>query len=425
MVSTTDPKVISQLFKAVEQSNCPQLLELIVSNHCDPRSICNDKEESLLDIASQKSDLQMIRLLVEVYKCNPSTRNTFDLCPTDYAHLAGRVDAVLYFKTYDLSKATQGGNIPLIRLVCAASQFKDSVGNLKPILFSDAYYIICKHLGAVPFESLCPFTDIDTTLKFACDTGNVDIARLVLDELANGMFFNSLDSLPSDQKTVISTILIEGAYRFGHNRLADYLIHNKGLSILYHSSEKCLNIPLKQKKQSNVLKKSSGACSNQQPATEVSHPNVDHKIYRVENHHISRLSHQMAIHSAVLYGNLTAIKNFLQPQYYANQSLINAEGDTLLHTACVAAGLEVVKYLVNVMKLDINCTNARKNTPLHVAIEWGSVEVANFLLDKGCAIDVANDLGQTPFYLAVINRRVGLCQSLLNRNGECKCPDNR
>ena len=68
--------------------------------------------------------------------------------------------------------------MPLIRLVCAASQFKDSVSNLKPILFSDAYYIICKHLGAVSFESLCPFTDIDTTLKIACDTDNVDIARL-------------------------------------------------------------------------------------------------------------------------------------------------------------------------------------------------------------------------------------------------------
>ena len=96
MVSTTDPKVISQLFKAVEQSNFPQLLELILSNHCDPRSIHNEKKESLLDIASRTSDLQMIRLLVKVYMCNSSTRDTFDLCPVDYSHLTGHVDIVLY-----------------------------------------------------------------------------------------------------------------------------------------------------------------------------------------------------------------------------------------------------------------------------------------------------------------------------------------
>ena len=416
MVSTTDPKVISQLFKAVEQSDCSQLMKLILSNHCDPSSIYNEKQENLLDVASQISDLKMIRLLVEVYRCSPSVRNSCNLCPTDYAHLKGRLDIVIYFKTYDLEKATCSGNVPLIRLACTASQFGDSVGNLKPILFSDAYYIICKYLGAVPFNSLHPFTDVVNILTFACNNGNIDVTRLIFDELANGLFIDSLDSLPSQQRNEISAVLVEGAYRFGHNRLADFLIHNKGLSVLYHSSESCLSNPQKQKKHSSERKTHIGRSNPLN--VKVQNSNSVHvlKAYRVENHQISRLNYPIVIHSAVLYGNLEAIKNLLQPRYFTNQFLVNAEGDTLLHTACIAAGLDVVKFFADDMKLDIDCTNARNNTPLHVAIEWGSVEVAKFLIDKGCIIDVPNDLGQTPFYFAVMHKRIDLCHLLLNKN---------
>ena len=461
-------EVTSQIFEAVEQNDCSRVMELILSNHCNPRDISNDQGESLLHIASQLCNLRMVRLLVEVYHCKSSICDNYNLSPTDYALVMGHLDLVLYFKVFDLHKATCSKKIPLIRLACVASQFGNSVGNLKPILFNDAYYIICKHLGAAPFESLHPFNDFVHTLKFACDTGNIETARLVLDELANGMFINSLNSLPSHQKTAVSALLIEGAYRFGHDTLANYLVNNKGLSVLYHSernlsfleqdsqfsvanrkhghsgqrsmmevshsimevshsnvvcktyrvdhhhSERSLNFQ-EQDSQFSVANRKRGR-SNRHSVMEVSHSNAICETYRVENHQISQLNCTMAIHSVVLSGNLAAIKNLLQAQYYAKQSLINAEGDTVLHIACVSGRLDVVQFLVNDMKFDINCKNGRKSTPLHVAIEWGSIEVAKFLLDNGCVIDIANDLGQTPLYFAVMHRRVDLCQFLINKN---------
>ena len=405
--------VTSQLFQAVKQNDCSRLMELILCDHCDPRNTRNEQNEGLLHVASQLGNLRMVRLLVEVYDCDSSISDINNLSPADYAHLMGHVDLVLYFKAYDLQKATYSGKTSLIRLACAASQFGNSVSNLKPILFNDAYYIICKHLGAVPLKSPHLFTDFVHTLKFACDTGDLETTRLIFDELANGMFINSLDSLASYQKTAVSALLIEGAYKFGHNSLADYLVNNKGLSVLYHS-ERSLSF-LEQDSQFSVANRKHGR-SNRHSMMEVSHSNAICETYRVENHQISRLNCTMAIHSVVLSGNLAAIKNLLQAQYFANQSLINAKGDTVLHIACVSGRLDVVQFLVNDMKFNMNCTNDRKNTPLHVAIEWGSIEVAKFLLDKGCIIDIANDLGQTPLYFAIMHRRVDLCQLLIKKN---------
>ena len=365
MSAFEDNHTESQLFKAVEQNDRFKLMELVLSSHCDPAEICNEQQETLLHTASRLGHLNMIRILVEVYGCSTSRRDSKNCSPSDCACLSGHLDTVLYYKAYDLHSASLSGSIPLMRLACAASQFGHSVANLKPILFSDSYYIICKHLGAAPFKNLLPFSTLIQTLSFICHTGNIKLARLTLDELANGIFVSSLNSLPDHQKISVSASLIEKACRLGHNTLANYLIVNKGLSVL--CSEK--SPPPEQDSHSNEVKKKR-VRSSQHSDVEVSHSDVHDEV---ENHNMFQLSKTIAIHSVVYCGNLAAVRDLLLGGHYAHQSLINEEGDTLLHVACVCGRLDIVQFLVNNMQYD----------GWRSVDEWRSVDVAKYLFKKG------------------------------------------
>ena len=403
MTAVEDNYIMSQLFKAVQQNDRSQLMEFVLSSHCDPREIRNEQRETLLHFASQLGHLNMIRTLVEVYQCKTSVCDNNNHSPTDCAYQSGHLSVVLYFKIYDLQKAACSGNIPLVRLTSAASQFGNSVSRLKPILFSDAYYIICKHLGAMPFENPHSF-NMASALSLATCKGSIKVTRLILDELANGMFIHSLDSFPEYQG--VSSSLIKEACRFGHNKLANYLIINKGLSVLSSGEYSQPN----QNSQSSLVKKHihRKEHSTEEAATESK---------RADNHVMSQWSSTTAIHSIVRCGNFATVKNlFLACHYNDDQSLINEDGDTLLHAACVSGRLDTVQFLVDDMKCDINSRNKMGNTPLHVAVEWGSLEVAMFLLEKGCTVDPTNELGQTPFYLAIMHERNELCYLLYDKN---------
>ena len=149
--------------------------------------------------------------------------------------------------------------------------------------------------------------------SFICHTGNIKLARLTLDELANGIFVSSLNSLPDHQKISVSASLIEKACRIGHNTLANYLIVNKGLSVL--CSEK--SPPPKQDSHSNEVKKKR-VRSSQHSDVEVSHSDVHDEV---ENHNMFQLSKTIVIHSVVYCGNLAAVKDLLLGGHYAHQSL--------------------------------------------------------------------------------------------------------
>ena len=115
-------------------------------------------------------------------------------------------------------------------------------------------------------------------------------------------------------------------------------------------------------------------------------------------------------------GNFHAVKQLLLAHHYNDHSLIDRNGNTLLHSACVSGRLGMVQYLVEDIKYDINCKNKMGNSPLHVAIEWGSNDVAEYLLKKGCIINETNELGQTPLYVSVLHERKALFDSLLSMN---------
>jgi len=57
---------------------------------------------------------------------------------------------------------------------------------------------------------------------------------------------------------------------------------------------------------------------------------------------------------------------------------------------------------------DVNARNENGWTPLHIAVRWGYVAVAEFLIEKGALVDARNDAGETPLYYARETRIVTL-----------------
>ena len=387
-MSTTE--VASKLFKAVEQNDCSELMNLILSHHCDPRDVCNEQKQTLLHVACQLGHLNIIRILVEVYQCSISKSDNDNYSPSDYACLSGHLHLILYFKVCDIKHICCSGKLPLIRLACAASQFGSAVLCLKPILFNDAYYIICKHLGVVPFERC--FTDVPVhVFSSASHTGNLEMARLALDELANGMFVDSVNPK-------LSSLLSQEACRLGHNDLISYLIISRGQSILGSPGAFTLDNPY--------------FCLQTSKIEFIARTSVEPKL--AENHFVSNLCSDTMLHSIVHCGNFVAIKKLLLAQHYSDQSLVNKNGNTVLHSACVSRRLDIVQVLVEDMNCDINHKNEMGNAPLHMAIEWGAIEIAKYLLKKGCIVNQANELGQTPLYLSVSHERKTIFHLLVN-----------
>jgi ankyrin repeat protein len=55
--------------------------------------------------------------------------------------------------------------------------------------------------------------------------------------------------------------------------------------------------------------------------------------------------------------------------------------------------------LLEEFKANVDCTDARNNTPLHYAIMNGNLKLVRVLFSKFPRIDISNEEGQTAFNL--------------------------
>ncbi|MEP6490182.1 ankyrin repeat domain-containing protein [Microcoleus vaginatus GB2-A3] len=105
----------------------------------------------------------------------------------------------------------------------------------------------------------------------------------------------------------------------------------------------------------------------------------------------------------------------------------NGKGTTLLHNAAKIGFKELVQHLIKdganvvirdgikrtplhyaatkevaaLLMLDINAMDQSGNTPLHLAVDRGSQDIAELLIANGARVNVRNENGQTPLYRAI------------------------
>ena len=105
----------------------------------------------------------------------------------------------------------------------------------------------------------------------------------------------------------------------------------------------------------------------------------------------------------------------------------NGKGTTLLHNAAKIGFKELVQHLIKdganvvirdgrkrtplhyaatkevaaLLMLDINAIDESGNTPLHLAVDRGSQDIAELLIANGASVNARNEKGQTPLYRAI------------------------
>jgi ankyrin repeat protein len=108
---------------------------------------------------------------------------------------------------------------------------------------------------------------------------------------------------------------------------------------------------------------------------------------------------QTALHLATQNGHRKSMRNLCLRR--VDTQIADKNGATSLHIAVGTATDEATVPLLVKNKADVNLPNTKTgNTALHLAVEWRRPRIILFLLEKGAAIDIANNDGLTPLQLA-------------------------
>ena len=119
---------------------------------------------------------------------------------------------------------------------------------------------------------------------------------------------------------------------------------------------------------------------------------------RVDTHdaEIWRYRGDTILHIAACEGHLQILEYLIEKQ----KADVNMKGfleKTPLHYACEKGDLEVTKYLVS-KKADLNAKDIyNEYTPLHCASLYGHGKIVKFLLENGANINEVDAVGKTPF----------------------------
>ncbi|XP_076655935.1 uncharacterized protein LOC143360718 isoform X2 [Halictus rubicundus] len=127
--------------------------------------------------------------------------------------------------------------------------------------------------------------------------------------------------------------------------------------------------------------------------------------------------------SAVRYGNLERASELVH-SFGLSYSPSWSKGYILLCEALKNRRTEIVKLLlINGSKVN-NKSKKHSDTPLHLAIVNGDIEIVKMLLDRGADIDAKNKCGCTPLYNAVRNKKMKVIELLLKHRANVNARDN-
>lgn len=114
---------------------------------------------------------------------------------------------------------------------------------------------------------------------------------------------------------------------------------------------------------------------------------------------------KVTLHEACDYGNESQVKKYINDQSY-NLNKRNSFGYTPLYAACSEGYLPIVEQLLATGRVNVNLLrgpirgDTSFDSPLHVAVCRGHIEVAKLLVSSGALLDMPNEAGGTPLHYA-------------------------
>ena len=327
------------------KSGWPDVVEILLTAQ-DCSTACSKHSQILLHYSCHHGWLDVTRKLVEVYHCDPESRNEDGDTPLLEACCKGHADIVRYLVSE--------------RGCSTACQNKDG-----DTLLLEA----CKTGRLAVVEILLTAQDCSTAcnkhsrilLHYSCHHGWLDVTRRLVEQ-----YHCDPESRDKDGDT-----LLHEACRGGHADIVRYLVSERGCSTACQTSEG--NTPLLEACMTGRL---------------------------VEEYHCHQESRNKdgdtPLHEACGNGYVDIVR-YLVSERGCSTACQNKDGNTPLLEACRKGHVDIVRYLVCECACSTACQNKDGNTPLHMACIWYSTDVVRFLLASGRADPwIRNASNETP-----------------------------
>ena len=421
MATVAMKQIESEFLEVCKTKDCQAVRELILKG-CDP-VIRNEQGQNGLHLASQHGNIDVVRLLVEVYACNPGIRDYKGRNALHLACLGGHLSIAVYFareckfslseqcnfKNTALHYACLSGDIPTVRFVMHIMSTGVCLDNLN--LYQD---MVSTYFNAMNPEYskqnalslVIQNEDRDTAMHVAFRAGNLSVLRCFVEEL-------ELDEPLHNMVMSVSHLACTCSY--GREEIVAYLTDNTcvlNYSNRVHCEDRAIGMSrLNEQYRSSPVFEPTFIWNSVEESRlwlyyeQCRTPSVL-KSFRPEVRNFS-------LKCACQNGNEEKLRDQIERYKKDPVVPINMNGDTLLHSACITNDVSLIKYLLD-CKCDPKGQNKEGNTPLHVACQWGNISTVQTLIDAEISIvNIANEEGNTPLHIALKNGRAHIAKLLL------------
>ena len=383
---------------------------LITEFCCDP-NIANSNDWTLLHYACKAGNVSLVRTLIE-HKADITAKNNQGDMPVHIAADYDREEVIFALITEFgcdtniadsngstlLHYACKAGNVSLVQTLIehkADITVKNNRGDMPVHIAAD--YDREEVILALITEFGCD-TNIAgsngwTLLHYACKEGNVNLVRTFIEHKADITAKNNQSNMPVhiavkyNRGEVILALITE----FG----CDTNIADSNGSTLLHYACKAGNVSLVR-----TL--------------------IEHKA------DITAKNNQgnMPVHIAANYGR-EEITVALITEFCCDPNIANSNDWTLLHYACKAGNVSLVRTLIE-HKADITAKNNQGDIPVHIAANYGREEITVALITEFCCDpNIANSNDWTLLHYACKAGNVSLVRTLIEHKADITAKNNQ
>ena len=360
-----------------------------------------------LHSACSGGQLDIVKYLIDVGKCNPNHSTSNGLTAIDFAQRSGHQEVVVYLRNEHQS------SLSLDRVLYRA-------------LSQGLYNRYGKN-----FDSLVPnvdVSDLSLPLQQACWIGDLPAVRFYITQCNYNPSVGFLGFTP-----------LHTACMMGHLRIAKYLISELGCDPQIADNEgstplhcACLNGHLDIAKYLISNCNCDPECTNKFGDTPL-HCACENGCHNVAKYLITEYKCSpehgnfngcTPLHSAAFTGHLAVVK-YLIGELGCNPQIADSNGATLLHFSCLNGHLDLANYFISECKCNPQHSDKNGNTPLHCACENGYLEVVKYLItEHKCSPEHANVNGYTPLHSAAYGGHLAVMKYLITKhNCNPQCSD--
>ena len=387
---------IESLILQVTRVGCrSSLLELCESSSFDYKTYCNEMGESLLHIACRLGHLDIVQALIEIYHMPLDIRDEKGNSPCHSACEAGQLRVMDYFDKCPiklsfhsrnlhgdtlLHLACKSGCVPLVRMLNCEVHISDHKLNkyydkLAGMKFHPLYGS-CNSSGHMPIHT-------------ACKHNHVGVIK---------MFFTEHFLDPSRLRSLIPSLLIL-AYQQNNKQLISYfLAKEKACSF----SVNCLG-NLHFHERHGFQKNNISSSYNHMDIVGSDKYNFD----------------EPALFVFARRGNTDKFRTCFKDMDIYKQR--NSQGDTILHAVSISCNVNLVREVFEALVPNHfqvehlrTATNCYGFTCLHLACEYGSVELVKYFVQVGFSINENTRKGHTPIHLSIMHDRKDIFEYLIS-----------